>query len=79
MTTAINQVIDDTLNLNKRSIMIGEDIEFGGVFRCSDGLLEKYGKSRIINAPICEQGIIGFSIGVASMGYTVVAEIQFAD
>jgi len=33
----------------------------------------------VINAPICEQGIIGFSIGVASMGYTVIAEIQFAD
>jgi len=41
MTTAINQVIDDTLKLNNRSIMIGEDIEFGGVFRCSEGLLQK--------------------------------------
>lgn len=52
---------------------------FGGVFRCSVGLQEKYGKDRVFNTPLCEQGIAGFGIGLAAAGATAVAEIQFAD
>lgn len=52
---------------------------FGGVFRCTDGLREKYGEMRVFNTPLCEQGIIGFAIGLASLGVNTIAEIQFAD
>lgn len=52
---------------------------FGGVFRCSLNLQNKYGKHRVFNTPLCEQGIAGFAIGVANTGATAIAEIQFAD
>lgn len=52
---------------------------FGGVFRCTLGLQEKYGKDRVFNTPLSEQGIAGFGIGVAAAGSTAIAEIQFAD
>lgn len=40
---------------------------------------EKYGKDRVFNTPLCEQGIAGFGIGMATAGATAIAEIQFAD
>lgn len=59
--------------------IFGEDVAFGGVFRCSTGLREKFGADRVFNTPLCEQGIAGFAIGLASMGVTAIAEMQFAD
>jgi len=61
------------------AITFGEDVAFGGVFRCSVGLREEFGSSRVFNTPLCEQGIAGFGIGYAAMGGTAIAEIQFAD
>jgi len=49
------------------------------LFRCSMNLQKKYGKDRVFNTPLCEQGIAGFGIGVANTGSTAIAEIQFAD
>lgn len=49
------------------------------MFRCTTGLQEKFGKNRVFNTPLCEQGIIGFAIGLAAQDYRAVAEIQFAD
>jgi 2-oxoisovalerate dehydrogenase E1 component beta subunit len=54
-------------------------VEFGGVFRCTKDLLELYGKDKITNCPITEQGIIGFSYGISLSGRKVIGEIQFAD
>ena len=59
--------------------MFGEDVAFGGVFRCTVGLLDRYGKHRVFNTPLSEQGIVGFAIGAAAEGYSPIAEIQFAD
>lgn len=61
------------------SVIFGEDVAFGGVFRCTVGLQEKHGKSRVFNTPLCEQGIAGFGIGAATAGANAIAEIQFAD
>lgn len=52
---------------------------FGGVFRCTQGLAARFGKSRVFNTPLTEQGIAGFAIGLAANGSTAIAEIQFAD
>lgn len=52
---------------------------FGGVFRASVGLRDKYGDKRVFNSTLCEQGIVGFGVGLASIGCTAIAEIQFAD
>lgn len=41
------------------AVVFGEDVAFGGVFRCSVGLKEEFGASRVFNAPLCEQGIAG--------------------
>jgi pyruvate/2-oxoglutarate/acetoin dehydrogenase E1 component len=54
-------------------------VAFGGVFRCTLDLQKRFGKDRVFNSPLCEQGIVGFGIGCAVAGTTAVAEIQFAD
>ena len=60
-------------------MVFGEDVSFGGVFRATTGLAEKFGKDRVFNTPLTEQGIAGFAIGMAAVGHTAIAEIQFAD
>lgn len=77
--TAINQALHIALDSDPRSYVFGEDVGFGGVFRCTIGLAERFGKNRVFNTPLCEQGIVGFGIGLAAMGNRVIAEIQFAD
>ncbi|XP_030374803.1 2-oxoisovalerate dehydrogenase subunit beta, mitochondrial [Scaptodrosophila lebanonensis] len=79
MFQAINQAMDIALDEDPSALLFGEDVGFGGVFRCSMNLRDKYGKQRVFNTPLCEQGIAGFAIGVANAGATAIAEIQFAD
>ncbi|KAH7728580.1 hypothetical protein AAVH_03891 [Aphelenchoides avenae] len=64
---------------DQSAVCFGEDVAFGGVFRCSVGLQDKFGKDRCFNTPLCEQGIAGFAIGLAVAGSTAIAEIQFGD
>lgn len=77
------QSINDALSLSLAEddsvILFGEDVAFGGVFRCSMKLAENYGSERVFNTPLSEQGIVGFAIGAAAEGMKAVAEIQFAD
>uniref|UniRef100_A0AC35TFP5 Transket_pyr domain-containing protein n=1 Tax=Rhabditophanes sp. KR3021 TaxID=114890 RepID=A0AC35TFP5_9BILA len=77
--TAINSAMDITLDKDKTALIFGEDVGFGGVFRCTNELRNKYGSDRVFNTPLCEQGIAGFGIGAAVAGATVIAEIQFGD
>mmetsp|Transcript_22129 Transcript_22129/g.46242 ORF Transcript_22129/g.46242 Transcript_22129/m.46242 type:complete len:370 (-) Transcript_22129:29-1138(-) len=77
--TAINEGMRTAMQTDPTAITFGEDVAFGGVFRCSVGLKEEFGEDRVFNTPLCEQGIAGFAIGYASMGGTAIAEIQFAD
>lgn len=79
MFQAINNAMDLALERDDSALVFGEDVAFGGVFRCSMGLQKKYGKDRVFNTPLCEQGIAGFAIGVANTGAAAIAEIQFAD
>lgn len=79
LLAAINSALDNSLERDSSAIIFGEDVGFGGVFRCTKGLRDKYGKDRVFNTPLCEQGIIGFGIGAACAGSTAIAEIQFAD
>lgn len=79
MFQAINSSLDLLMEKDDSALIFGEDVAFGGVFRCTIGLQEKYGSNRVFNTPLCEQGIVGFGIGVATAGVTAVAEIQFAD
>ena len=77
--TAINNGMSVAMEADPTACIFGEDVAFGGVFRCSTGLREKFGNHRVFNTPLCEQGIAGFAIGLSSMGVTAIAEMQFAD
>ncbi|GLG96570.1 2-oxoisovalerate dehydrogenase subunit beta, mitochondrial-like Protein [Gryllus bimaculatus] len=79
MFQAINSALDIALEKDPSAVVFGEDVAFGGVFRCTLGLQKKYGKERVFNTPLCEQGIAGFGIGLANVGATAIAEMQFAD
>ena len=80
MLQAVNEALSIAMQADERMVVFGEDVgHFGGVFRATSGLQEKFGRSRCFNTPLTEQGIAGFANGLASNGMTAVAEIQFAD
>ena len=73
---ALDLALDKYLNL----IYMGQDIaEYGGVFKATEGLSEKYGKQRVRNTPLCESAIIGTAMGLSINGYKAMVEMQFAD
>jgi hypothetical protein len=57
--TAVNDAMRVAMKTDESAILFGEDVGFGGVFRCSVGLQEEFGKHRVFNTPLCEQGIAG--------------------
>ncbi|VVT57573.1 uncharacterized protein SAPINGB_P005763 [Magnusiomyces paraingens] len=79
MYQAINDALKTAMETDETAVLFGEDVAFGGVFRCSMGLQERFGADRVFNTPLSEQGIVGFAVGYASMDATAIAEIQFAD
>ncbi|KAI8328488.1 thiamine diphosphate-binding protein [Chlamydoabsidia padenii] len=76
---AVNDAMSIAMTTDDKAVVFGEDVAFGGVFRATTGLVEKFGRDRVFNTPLTEQGIAGFAIGMASVGHTAIAEIQFAD
>ncbi|KAL9610387.1 MAG: hypothetical protein Q9167_004897 [Letrouitia subvulpina] len=76
---AINSALTHALRKDERALVFGEDVAFGGVFRCTMNLATEFGSERVFNTPLSEQGIVGFAIGCAAQGMKPVAEIQFAD
>ncbi|KAL1687090.1 thiamine diphosphate-binding protein [Schizophyllum commune] len=76
---AVRDAMSVALTKDDTAVVFGEDVAFGGVFRCTMGLAEEFGRERVFNTPLTEQGIAGFGIGMAAMGHTAIAEIQFAD
>ena len=80
MIEAVRDAMDTMMGLNEDVVVFGEDVGFfGGVFRCTQGLQAKYGKTRCFDAPISESGIVGAAIGMAAYGLRPCVEIQFAD
>lgn len=76
---AVNTGLATALRSSKDVLCFGEDVAFGGVFRCTSGLQSEFGSSRVFNTPLTEQGIVGAAIGGAAEGRKPVVEIQFAD
>lgn len=77
---AIRRALEDEMAADERVFCLGEDIGyFGGAFKATAGLLERFGPERVIDMPIAESLIIGVSIGAAIRGRVPVAEMQFAD
>jgi len=77
---AIRQGIWEEMERDESVFVLGEDVGlYGGAFKVTDGLLEKFGELRVVDTPISESGIVGAAIGAALMGMRPVAEMQFAD
>jgi pyruvate dehydrogenase E1 component beta subunit len=78
MVQAINLALKEEMELDDSIVILGEDIgKDGGVFRITEGLLEKFGPERVMDTPLAESGIVGAAIGMAVCGLKPVAEIQF--
>ncbi len=78
LVQAVNQALFHEMDLNPNMVIIGEDVgQDGGVFRATDGLIHKFGESRVVDTPLSESAIIGTAIGMAAYGLNPVAEIQF--
>jgi len=77
------QAVGDAMNIalaeDDSVVVFGEDVAFGGVFRCTMKLAEMHGPQRVFNTPLNEGAIVGFGVGLAAAGMRPVAEIQFAD
>jgi pyruvate/2-oxoglutarate/acetoin dehydrogenase E1 component len=77
---AINAALEDELDSDPSVVFMGEDIATaGGVFKTNEGLSEKFGRERVRNTPICENGFIGVALGMAVTGMRPVIEIMFSD
>ncbi|MDO8863194.1 alpha-ketoacid dehydrogenase subunit beta [Haliea sp. E1-2-M8] len=80
MVQAINSALHCTMAADPAVLVMGEDVGFfGGVFRCTEGLYEKYGAHRALDTPITEGGIVAAAIGMGVNGLRPVVEMQFAD
>src|SRR5215212_10950229 len=80
MIEAIRDAMDVMMGRDQRVVVFGEDVGyFGGVFRCTAGLQQRFGKRRCFDTPISELGIVGAAIGMAAYGLRPCVEIQFAD
>jgi 2-oxoisovalerate dehydrogenase E1 component beta subunit len=77
---AIRQALLEEMERDDRVFLLGEDIgAYGGAFKVTEGLLERFGEERVIDTPISETAIVGAAVGAAMMGLRPVAEMQFAD
>ena len=80
MVEAIRDAMDVAMQRDDNVVVFGEDVGyFGGVFRCTQGLQQKFGASRCFDTPISELGIVGAAVGMAAYGLRPCVEIQFAD
>ena len=80
MIQAINSALDVMMERDRDIVVLGEDVGyFGGVFKATEGLQKRYGKTRVFDTPITECGIIGVAVGMCAYGLRPVPEIQFAD
>jgi 2-oxoisovalerate dehydrogenase E1 component beta subunit len=80
MVQAIRSALIDEMTRDENVVTLGEDIgPRGGVFLVTEGLIDMFGKERVIDTPLAELGIIGAGIGMALYGLRPIAEIQFID
>jgi len=77
---AISDGLKQSMEKHSNLVLMGQDIaEYGGVFKITDGFVEKFGKERVRNTPICEAAIAGAGLGLSVKGLKAMVEMQFAD
>ena len=80
MVDAIRDALDQACEKHPDLVLMGQDIaEYGGVFKATEGLVQKFGKGRVRNTPLCESAILGASLGLSITGMKSMVEMQFAD
>ena len=80
LVDSIKDGIYESMDQHDNLVIMGQDIaEYGGVFKVTDGLFDKYGKNRVLNTPLCESVILSSAYGLSVGGYKSIVEMQFAD
>ncbi len=78
MVAAICMALARAMQADERVLVLGEDVGVnGGVFRATEGLLQRFGDKRVLDTPLAETVIAGLSVGLAAQGFKPVAEFQF--
>ncbi len=78
MVQAVNLALKEEMQRDRDVVILGEDVgRDGGVFRITEGLLDRFGPERVVDTPLAESVIVGAAIGMAAYGLRPVAEIQF--
>jgi pyruvate/2-oxoglutarate/acetoin dehydrogenase E1 component len=77
---AIAEALWEEMERDERVFLLGEDIGvYGGAFKVTEGFIERFGPSRVMDTPIVEETIVGAALGAAMEGLRPVAEFQYAD
>ncbi|WP_282788029.1 alpha-ketoacid dehydrogenase subunit alpha/beta [Flavobacterium croceum] len=77
---AISQALSQSMEKFDNLVIMGQDIaEYGGAFKITEGFVEKFGKDRVRNTPICESAVVSVANGLSINGYKAIVEMQFAD
>ena len=77
---AISEALWQSMERHPKLVLMGQDIaEYGGVFKVTEGFVQKFGRERVRNTPLCESAIIGTGLGLSINGYKAMVEMQFAD
>lgn len=77
---AISDGLRQSMERHNNLVLMGQDIaDYGGVFKITEGFVEKFGKTRVRNTPLCESAIIGTGLGLSIKGMKAMVEMQFAD
>jgi 2-oxoisovalerate dehydrogenase E1 component len=77
---ALSEAMAQSMERHPNLVLMGQDIaEYGGAFKITQGFVEKFGKARVRNTPLCESAIVGAAYGLSIKGHKAMMEMQFAD
>ena len=80
MIDAISEGLGMSMEKNSTMVCMGQDIgDYGGVFKVTDGFVERFGRDRVRNTPLCESAIVGAALGLSISGRKSMMEMQFSD
>lgn len=80
MIDAIQEGLAQSMERHPQLVLMGQDIaEYGGAFKITEGFVERFGKDRVRNTPLCESAILGAALGLGIKGMKAMMEMQFAD
>lgn len=77
---AISEGLGQAMERHENLVLMGQDIgAYGGVFKVTDGFIDRFGEARVRNTPLCESAIVGTGLGLSIAGMKAMVEMQFAD